>query len=1197
MCACVAVALAILFIIPANGNWVSAVSVTPPVASSGTHYYVDFRSGSDTNAGTSPSTPWMHAPGDADATGVPAKTTLLPGDTVNFKGGVVYNGTITLRWSGSPGKPIIYEGNSGGTFGTGTAIIDGEGTTLGLHAHQYGFVEQGTWNGHASIGQSYVTINNFEIRDTRYIWNDTTGGYGGGPEGISFNGGTGSNITIENCWIHDIYPAQVAVNNNGMILGNLSASTSVHVTPISFTDSNVSLAHYAGIAGHRAPYKIFIGWGANDYTLSAAYVGPYWASNNTLRVYQDLNLTMPGWLGGSSGTPGPATSFGYSMFNVTNGSAYRGLYDDKVADIYVMSHANLTILDNNMSEAGAGIEMGMDNNTLIEGNSISQVIGDIVGGSGETLSQPLVNVTIAFNNFGSTYPYIKYCYWTGDHGDGIFFWSGAGSGALVRDVVIEGNQFRGYIPGTTALIWTEDGNYDNWTIIDNVFAAVGCPEIRMDNDLNFTSNVRIYNNDFVMVPLDADWWSMLAQGNTSRFELRNNVMWMPSGYTAVLSFENMGLSPLGSDYNSMSYVWGNGDSGSIGYNGTVYSLSQWVNSTYSFPHDKHSLMGKNPQFVNVPSFMSYLTGGGTLSNVTLTPPYPPHPPVNDFFRVGDRVEFDDDGIVRTVTAVSSENPQTWVEFTPALTVHPIYPTSNSPGGDFLYDWRNDTNFTLNLHIGSGSPLIGAGLNLAGQVPAIDADGSLRSLTAQWDIGAYAYAPVPPVSISSVSIEPVSGIVAPGGTLNFTAIPVCTTTCPPGVTFSWSFTNGLGTLNITTSPAVAFRAGNTTGTGALFVNATLNSMTKQSLPTPIQVTKATLPTLTSVTISPLTATIRTGQKTPAFTATPDCTTTCPSGTTYSWTLNNTALGSLNATTGSIVAFTAGTEVGVVALSVNATLNGVSKTSTAPAVITISFPSTTTLTSVAITPATQSVATGASTPAFTATPTCSTACPSTGISYSWASSKTGLGTLNSSSGSTVVFTAGTSAGSLALFVNATLNERTVQSSAAMITITPAVTNVTLTSVTISPTAGEVVAGGDLNFSAVTKCSSNPCPSGVTYAWTVNNTLGNLSVTTGNTTEFVAGNAIGTVVITVTATYGGRVVSNKANITIYPRICAGCPGKPSTPPPFFSGAVMYFTVALVAAVVIAIILLLLRKRKPEGSTNPAVPPNAEAGEASKP
>ena len=82
-------------------------------------YYVDFASGDDSNTGTSAAEPWAHCPGDPKAAGNPAGVTLSPGDKIFFKGGVQYNGQVNVKWSGSSGNTITYDGNSAGNWGTG----------------------------------------------------------------------------------------------------------------------------------------------------------------------------------------------------------------------------------------------------------------------------------------------------------------------------------------------------------------------------------------------------------------------------------------------------------------------------------------------------------------------------------------------------------------------------------------------------------------------------------------------------------------------------------------------------------------------------------------------------------------------------------------------------------------------------------------------------------------------------------------------------------------------------------------------------------------------------------------------------------------------------------------------------------------------------------------------------------------------
>ncbi len=95
-------------------------------ASMGRTIYVDFDNGSDDRDGSSPELAIKHAPGDkAGAAGKASAIKLQPGDTVLFKGGVFYRGSIDVNASGKPGEPITYDGNTAGTYGKGKAIIDG----------------------------------------------------------------------------------------------------------------------------------------------------------------------------------------------------------------------------------------------------------------------------------------------------------------------------------------------------------------------------------------------------------------------------------------------------------------------------------------------------------------------------------------------------------------------------------------------------------------------------------------------------------------------------------------------------------------------------------------------------------------------------------------------------------------------------------------------------------------------------------------------------------------------------------------------------------------------------------------------------------------------------------------------------------------------------------------------------------------
>ncbi len=166
-------------------------------------YYVDFASGVDTNnglfstSGTPPNGPFKHSPGDDNAEDTAAFTSLNGGDTVYFKGGVVYYGKVDLDWSGTNDSTrIVYDGNSAESWGSGKAIIDGQHVSGAR-----GFITPST--------KSYITIQYFEIRNL--------GGYAEHPGGdcsspisttrggIAFLDYYGSSyITLKDLYIHDI---------------------------------------------------------------------------------------------------------------------------------------------------------------------------------------------------------------------------------------------------------------------------------------------------------------------------------------------------------------------------------------------------------------------------------------------------------------------------------------------------------------------------------------------------------------------------------------------------------------------------------------------------------------------------------------------------------------------------------------------------------------------------------------------------------------------------------------------------------------------------------------------------------------------------------------------------------------------------------------------------------------------------------
>ena len=183
-----------LLVVTLLSSQLVTITVNPEPTTNGPTYYVDFASGNDGNSGTSTTAPWKHAPGDINATGA-ANITLHPGDTVVFKGGVVYQGTNTSQSgsravvapnnSGSSGNPIaLISGHvHSSAWGTGRAVLDGRGP--GTDAAKFG-VYVGSRN--------YITIEGLEIRN---IGVPTVN-----AAGIDYERGT--NAIVRNCVIHNI---------------------------------------------------------------------------------------------------------------------------------------------------------------------------------------------------------------------------------------------------------------------------------------------------------------------------------------------------------------------------------------------------------------------------------------------------------------------------------------------------------------------------------------------------------------------------------------------------------------------------------------------------------------------------------------------------------------------------------------------------------------------------------------------------------------------------------------------------------------------------------------------------------------------------------------------------------------------------------------------------------------------------------
>jgi hypothetical protein len=182
-------------------------------------YYVDFAGGSDSADGRSPTTAWQHAPGDSAATAIAAGARLAAGDVVLFKGGVRYRGSIDVPSSGTATAPIVYDGNSAGSWGSGPAIIDGELTRS---------------RGFRLANRSYVTVDGFALQAFDKTVSSTA---------ISVEGG--SHDEIRYCRISDVYYP----TNPGGTSWERQSGTGIAVNNSPFTQVHHNYVRDVGNAG------------------------------------------------------------------------------------------------------------------------------------------------------------------------------------------------------------------------------------------------------------------------------------------------------------------------------------------------------------------------------------------------------------------------------------------------------------------------------------------------------------------------------------------------------------------------------------------------------------------------------------------------------------------------------------------------------------------------------------------------------------------------------------------------------------------------------------------------------------------------------------------------------------------------------------------------------------------------------------
>ena len=170
----------------------------------------------------------------------------------------------------------------------------------------------------------------------------------------------------------------------------------------------------------------------------------------------------------------------------------------------------------------------------------------------------------------------------------------------------------------------------------------------------------------------------------------------------------------------------------------------------------------------------------------------------------------------------------------------------------------------------------------------------------------------------------------------------------------------------------------------------------------------------------------------------------------------------------------------------------------------------------------------------------------VTYRWSTGPSPpLGTLNTTTGNTVLFSAGNVSGFAWMTVSATLGNFTKTYQDLPFQIYSVVT-----SVSILPSSANLSTGGSENLTVVSICNGGPCPTDLAYTWAAQNSLVSLRVNDSATITAIGGPVTGTDIVSVTVINPGvnktqnasviiRVVPGLASVSINPLFSTVSPG----------------------------------------------------------
>ena len=482
-----------------------------------TTYYVNYATGSDTNSGTSPNSPWEHAPGDPNATGNVATTTLVGGDEVLFRAGVVYQGSINVPTGGTAANPIVYEGTG---WGTGQAIMSG------LTSVQVNFTavpgQPGVSVATLPSGLTPSLANIVEIDgQVSYMSNNSTSAnpyfpdLGAIPYNASEMSGAGSSWTFTDPTLAQTLSALTPTEVSNLTFRTyVAGNAQLNMNATGFNSETGALSLSGGFVAptglplgpsytlYNDPYFVSPSNPYSEYAVegnqiyAAVTPGTHTVSVSTspyaFRTTQS-NVTIDGFNISGYGAPdgrGIEALYGPSNIQITNNtlSNLATHYGYGYSAIYANDVTNLTVSGNTIGPNivnGAGLDLLNDTNVVASRNTISSVGWTGVVAFGDS------NTSISYNQISNLY-FV--------HGAGIIAYA-LSNGPTSQNVSITNNQIANAGTGIDFQGYNANGGPsstpNNFTIADNVLTGITGWGIA---DYGETNTANIYGNIVLTTP-------------------------------------------------------------------------------------------------------------------------------------------------------------------------------------------------------------------------------------------------------------------------------------------------------------------------------------------------------------------------------------------------------------------------------------------------------------------------------------------------------------------------------------------------------------------------------------------------------------------------------------------------------------------------------------------------------------------------